>query len=206
MKRIAVVIGVICAALSFAAPAWANHPEASGTTKCVIDEHVITWTIGESHARMTMTIDSATVVLDTTTYSVDLNSNKATQSQPATGVTSIPGNLTGTAKLTAAVSWPSDRTLSVSASVDLGRPCTDVTTTTTTQPPSTTTSTTQPSTTSSGETTTVPVTTPPGPGPCGSPGQLACTGSADTLPMSLIGGGAAVAGGGLWLLRKRPSL
>lgn len=153
----AAVIGAITATVMLASPAWAHHPVLSGETSCPNDDHLVTWTIGNSQADSPMTILQATAVLDGTNYGVTGYASPVAASASTTGTTTIPGDLTGTVRLSVRADWPDSFSTTRTFDVELDDPC-PVTTTTTTEPSTTTT--TEPSTTTTGPESTTTTTEP----------------------------------------------
>jgi len=69
--RWALAAGVVVALLvGLTAPAYAHHANLSGQTYCASNDHVITWSIGNSQSNLAMTIDSATATINGQSYAV----------------------------------------------------------------------------------------------------------------------------------------
>jgi hypothetical protein len=150
------VAGVVVALLvGLSAPAFAHHAITSGSTYCANNDHVVTWSIGNSENNQSMTIDSATASVGSQSYAVTGYSSVVPNSGTTTATSVVPGPVTGTITLTVKASWPDNAHYTATADVTLvgtcGCSCTTTSSTTTTEP---TTTTTEPATT-----TTEPATT-----------------------------------------------
>jgi len=225
--RWALAAGVVVALLvGLTAPAYAHHANLSGQTYCASNDHVITWSIGNSQSNLAMTIDSATATINGQSYAVTGYTNPVPNSGTTNATSVVPGPVQGTITLTVHASWPNGATWQGSTEVPLqgtcGCGCTSTTSSTTTMPTTTTTeyettTTTEPTTTSTeslGSTTIVTTTTL---GHQGSTtpttakstttmappveGELPFTGSGTSIPV-IFGLGALLLGAGL-AFRKR---
>jgi LPXTG-motif cell wall-anchored protein len=149
--RFGLAAGVVVAVLvGLTAPAYAHHAIVSGSTYCANEDHVITWSIGNSESTRAMTIVSASASLNGQSYAVTGYTNPVPNSGTTQATTVVPGSVSqGTITLTVNVSWPDRVTWTGTAQVPLQGPCgCDCTTT------SSSTSTTQPTTTTTEPTTT----------------------------------------------------
>jgi LPXTG-motif cell wall-anchored protein len=217
-RRVALVAGVIAAVVvGMALPAWAHHPILSGETVCTNGDHVVSWRIENNQLTKQMTIDSATAAMvpGGTEYPVTGYTSPVDRGGATFATTVVPGNVTGTIKLTVTASWPGNFTSTKDTSVELVDTCVLPTTTTTTVPETTsttvlgsttivTTTTTQPepTTTLGGQGSTVPTvvnetTTTAAPGP----GTLPRTGSSSGY--AILFGFGCILGGALLLIRRR---
>lgn len=142
-RKLILVMGFMLAASGAAVMltegvAFAHHAIISGTTACPGPDHVITWSIGNSQKKETMTIDSAVATLNGTNYSADGYVSPVPDSGSTSATTTIPGALTGTVTLTIHSTWSDGHKRPNSGSVDLDTPCPTTTTTTPTTTPVTT--------------------------------------------------------------------
>jgi hypothetical protein len=209
VKRLAVIPVTLIALVLYAAPAWANHVDASGTTSCSNGAHVITWTITNGDKRLPMTVD-AEAKLGAQTFPVEVTTNPVPALTSSSATSTVPGDLTGTVTLDVTATWSNGIHKPATATVDLTGPCPASTTTAPTTVPGATTSgpTTVPPTGVGPTSTTAPTSTsavagvskPPSP-VCGGPGQLACTGS--PLSAETAAGLGAVGLGAIFLWFKR---
>jgi LPXTG-motif cell wall-anchored protein len=152
--------------VGLSAPAYAHHANLSGQTYCANNDHVVTWSIGNSQSNLPMQIDSATATINGDTYAVTGYTNPVPNSGTTNATSVVPGPVQGTLTLTVAVSWSNGATWQGSTTVPLegtcGCGCTSTSSTTTTMP---TTTTTMPTTTTTKHhcgcttTTTMPTTT-----------------------------------------------
>ena len=166
--RWALAAGVVVALLvGLSAPAYAHHANLSGQTYCANNDHVVTWSIGNSQSNLPMTIDSATATINGDDYAVTGYTNPVPNSGTTNATSVVPGPVQGSLVLTVNVSWPNGVTWQGSATVALegtcGCTCTSTSSTTSTTEPTTTT--TEPTTTTTehhcgcSTTTTEPTTT-----------------------------------------------
>lgn len=214
-----------------AAAAFAHHPVLSGATACPGEDHIVTWSIGNSEPAQPMTIISASAVLNGTTYTVTGYTSPIPGGGSTSATTTVPGDLAGTITLTVTGDWPDSFAATRTTTVDLVDPCTTTTTTgdtttttgetttttgetTTTTSESTTTTTSEPSTTTTSasttttstpsETTTTTGTKTPGGdvgGPEQGPNHLPDTGGEQT-GLALFAFGLLFAGLAMWLPRR----
>jgi LPXTG-motif cell wall-anchored protein len=173
--RWALAAGVVVALMvGLTAPAYAHHANLSGQTYCANNDHVVTWSIGNSQSNLAMHIDSATATINGKTYAVTGYTNPVPNSGTTNATSVVPGPVQGTLVLTVDVSWPNGATWHGTTSVPLqgtcGCGCTSTSSSTTTMPTTTTTeyettTTTEPVTTTTKHhcgcttTTTMPTTT-----------------------------------------------
>src|SRR5262249_1987509 len=132
--RLGLVAGIVVAALGgLSAPAYAHHAIVSGSTVCANNDHVITWSIGNSESNMPMTITSATAAANGQSYAVTGYTSPVGNGGSTSATTVVPGPVTNTSVvLTVQVSWPDNYSVTATASVPLSGTCgCDCTSTTT---------------------------------------------------------------------------
>jgi hypothetical protein len=148
------VVATLAAAciLVFAAPASAHNFSVKGTTTCPHGEHIVTWTITNGEANFgALTVDSASAVLNGTTYAVTGYTSPIPPMSSTQGTSTVPGAQTGEIRITVNGHFADGFTFTARGHVDLQPPCNETTTTTAS---TTTTSTSSPSTTAPSTTAT----------------------------------------------------
>lgn len=195
--RLLAVLATVAGILFVAAvPAWAHHPVLSGSTSCPDENHLVTWTIGNSESAQVMTINSAIAELNGTTYAVTGYSTTVVGGGSTTGTTIVPGNLTGTITLTVNADWTDRFNTTRTTSVALEFPCNE-TTTTTTVPEETTTTTAPEETTTTTVAETTTTTAPEETTTTTAPEETTTSGPVVTIETTTTtgGGGTDLTGG-----------
>ena len=109
--RLGLVAGIVVAAIGgLSAPAYAHHAIVSGSTVCANNDHVITWSIGNSENNKSMNIDSVTATANGQSYAVTGYTSPVGNGGTTTATSVVPGPVTDTSiVLTVNVSWPADQ-------------------------------------------------------------------------------------------------